>query len=72
MTVEMVQLHSREPMMTVLQAAAALGIGRTLAYELVRTGEWPTPVVRIGRLVRIPRRPFEQFLATGRSDASVA
>ena len=31
-----------------------LGIGRTLAYELIRTGEWPTPTLRIGRLIKIP------------------
>ncbi len=29
-------------MLGVPQAARMLGIGRTLAYELVRTGEWPT------------------------------
>ncbi len=30
------------------QAARLLGIGRTLAYELVRTEQWPTPVIRVG------------------------
>jgi hypothetical protein len=29
-------------------AARLLGIGRTSAYELVRTGQWPTPVIRGG------------------------
>jgi len=32
-------------------AAGVLGIGRTCAYELVRTGAWPTPVLRVGRLI---------------------
>lgn len=36
------------------QAARLLGIGRTLAYELVRTNQWPTPVIRVGRLIKIP------------------
>ena len=30
-----------------LTAVAVLGIGRTNACELVRTGRWPTPVVRL-------------------------
>ncbi|TAM91389.1 MAG: DNA-binding protein [Jatrophihabitans sp.] len=39
-------------------AAAMLGIGRTLAYELVRTGRWPTPVLRMGRLIKVPTQPL--------------
>lgn len=47
-------------------AARVLGIGRTMAYELVRSGQWPTPVVRIGRLVKIPTAPLVALLgATG-------
>jgi predicted DNA-binding transcriptional regulator AlpA len=36
-------------------AARALGLGRTAAYELVRSGAWPTPVLRLGRLIKVPR-----------------
>jgi predicted DNA-binding transcriptional regulator AlpA len=54
-------------MLDVPQAARMLGIGRTLAYELVRTGEWPTPVVRVGRLIKIPSGPLIELLATGRA-----
>jgi predicted DNA-binding transcriptional regulator AlpA len=43
-------------------AAGVLGIGRTCAYELVRTGEWPTPVLRLGRLIRIPTTPLLDLL----------
>jgi len=39
-------------------AARLLGIGRTSAYELVRTGRWPTPVIRAGRLIRVPTAPL--------------
>jgi excisionase family DNA binding protein len=52
-------------MLDLLQAARLLGIGRTLAYELVRTGEWPTPVIRVGRLIRIPSGPLTELLRTG-------
>jgi excisionase family DNA binding protein len=30
-------------------AASVLGIGRTTAYTLARSGEFPAPVIRIGR-----------------------
>lgn len=47
-------------------AASVLGIGRTSAYELVRTGQWPTPVLRLGRLIRIPSAPLLALLNAGR------
>jgi len=43
-------------------AAKALGLSRTAAYELIRTGEWPTPVFRLGRLIRIPTEPLLTLL----------
>jgi len=43
-------------------AARLLGVGRTLAYELVRNGEWPTPIIRIGKLIRVPTRPLLDLL----------
>ena len=43
-------------------AATILGIGRTSAYELVRTGQWPTPVLRLGRLIRITSAPLRALL----------
>jgi predicted DNA-binding transcriptional regulator AlpA len=45
------------------QAAHLLSIGRTLAYELVRTDQWPTPVLRIGRLIKIPSRPLIELVS---------
>jgi hypothetical protein len=35
-------------------AARALGIGRTLAYELARTGQFPCTVLRVGSHYRVP------------------
>lgn len=54
------------PMLTVSQAAQVLDIGRTLAYELVRTNAWPTPIIRAGKLIKIPTAPLLELLATGR------
>lgn len=49
--------------LTVPEAAHILGIGRTLAYELIRTGSWPTPVVRLGKLIKIPSGPLLDLIA---------
>ena len=47
-------LTTLPPLVDVPTAAAVLGIGRTLAYKLVKTGQWPTDVLRMGKLIRIP------------------
>ena len=47
-------------MLTVPEAAQMLRIGRNLAYELVARGDIPS--VRIGRLIRIPRRALVRWL----------
>jgi excisionase family DNA binding protein len=49
------------------EAAHLLGVGRTLAYQLVRAGLWPTPVIRVGRLIKVPTQPLLHYLATGES-----
>jgi excisionase family DNA binding protein len=42
-------LRGLPPTLTVEQAAEILGCGRTLAYELIRRGEFPSRVIRLGR-----------------------
>ena len=46
-------------------AAKVLGLGRSAAYELVRTGGWPTPVLRLGRLIKVPSTPLVELLGLG-------
>lgn len=43
-------------------AARVLGLSRTAAYELIRVGGWPTPVFRLGRLIRVPTAPMLALL----------
>lgn len=50
------------PVIDVATAAAVLGIGRTSAYQLIRTGEWPTPVLHLGKLIRVPTGPLLRLL----------
>jgi len=51
--------------LTVEEAARALRISRTLAYEAARSGA--LPCVRIGRRLLVPREALDRLL--GRSDA---
>ena len=46
-----------------VRAAALLGVGRTTAYRLVHDGQWPTPVLRLGRLIKISTQPLLELLA---------
>ena len=43
-------------------AAEILGIGRTTAHTLVRAGEFPVPVIRVGRRYRVPVAPILRLL----------
>jgi hypothetical protein len=43
-------------------AAKLIGISRTAAYELVRTGTWPSPVLRLGHRIKIPTQPLLELL----------
>jgi hypothetical protein len=48
------QLRSGPPTVSLLTAAAAIGIGRTKAYELARRDEFPVAVRRVGATYRVP------------------
>ena len=54
-----------------LTAATALGIGRTTAYELVRTGRWPTPVLRLGNRIRVPTAALRELLSLSTASPEV-
>jgi len=51
--------------MTVAEAACALGISRAFAYELVARGEMPH--VRFGRRIVVPVRAIDELLAVRES-----
>ena len=51
--------------------ARALGLGRNTAYELVRSGNWPTPVLRFGRLIKVRRSSLIELVGLdGRTRSS--
>ncbi len=51
---------------SVEEAAKILGIGRSAAYQAVRTGE--IPAIRIGKRLLIPVQALEQLLSTATRD----
>ena len=53
--------------LTVTEAAVALGISRTHAYDLIARGELPS--LRLGRRIVVPRRGLER-LVDGDADGS--
>ena len=54
--------HRASAVLDLCEAAALLGVGRTTAYKLVREQKWPTPVLRLGRLIKIPTQPLLDLL----------
>jgi hypothetical protein len=60
------QVRALPPVVDVPTAAAVLGVGRTAAYELIRSVEWPTTVLRLGKLIRIPTAPLLELVGVSR------
>jgi hypothetical protein len=49
-----------------------MGLSRTAAYELIRANGWPTPVFRLGKLIRIPTAPMLDLLGIEHTRAPAA
>lgn len=54
-------------LLRVTEAAEMAGIGRTLAYEFVWGGEWPS--VKIGRALRVPRTGLQKWISEREQEA---
>lgn len=48
--------------LTVPEAAEMLGVSTWSAYERIKAEEFPVPVLRLGRTIRIPRAPLLALL----------
>ncbi|MQA88303.1 MAG: helix-turn-helix domain-containing protein [Streptosporangiales bacterium] len=64
-------LHNLPPTVDLMTAARALGIGRTKAYELARTDQFPCRVIRIGELYRVPTADLLRLLGVPTDDRDV-
>lgn len=55
---------------TVTETAEVLGISRSLAYELVRTGQLPH--LRLGGRIVVPRVALQQLIGDAPHDSTAA
>lgn len=54
--------------MTAEEAFACLGIDRTTGYRSIKEGTFPPPVIRVGRLLRVPIAAMRRLLELGRDN----
>lgn len=50
------------PVLTARQAFALLDIDRSTGYKAIRDGRFPVPVIRVGRVIRIPTASVVRLL----------
>jgi hypothetical protein len=53
-----IEVHDLPPSARPARGGATIGGSRTAAYEFARTDARPRPVLRLGRLIRIPSAPL--------------
>jgi hypothetical protein len=56
------QLRQLPAVVDLMTAAAALGIGRTKAYQLAATGAFPIRIIRVGRGYHVPTAELLKIL----------
>jgi predicted DNA-binding transcriptional regulator AlpA len=54
MTLTASEIRALPAVVDVVTAGEILGVVRSVAYELVRTDQFPTPLLRGGRQIKIP------------------
>jgi hypothetical protein len=64
------QVRDLPAMPTALQAFAALNIGETNGYALIRSGEFPIEVVKFGRAFRVRKADLLAFLGLSETPAA--
>ena len=57
--------------LTADEAFAELGIDRTTGYRSIKEGTFPVPVIRVGRLIRIPTAALRQLLDPTADDSRI-
>lgn len=53
------------------EAFAELGIDRTTGYRAIKEGTFPVPVIRVGRLIRVPTAALRRLLDPGAQDSGL-
>lgn len=66
MALSVEELRRLPAVIDIATAASVLGITRSMAYELVRTGDFPTRTLRLGRYVRVPTADLLELVGVER------
>ena len=66
------EVHALPAVIDVETAGRLLGLGRSAAYQLVKDGGWPTPVLRLGRRWRVLTAPLLALLGIDGLEPSAA
>ncbi len=53
---------NERPVITADEAFSLLHIDRSTGYKAIKEGTFPVPVLRVGRLIRIPTAPLTRLL----------
>jgi hypothetical protein len=56
------ELGALPPAVPAETAFKLLGCGRTSGYQQIRDGSFPVPVLRLGRVIRVPTLPLLKAL----------
>jgi excisionase family DNA binding protein len=48
--------------LSLAEAASVLGIHRSTAWDLYRRGEFPVPVLKLGRRLRVTKLQLQRYL----------
>lgn len=62
---------STRPCLTADEAFAELGIDRTTGYRAIKEGTFPVPVIRVGRLIRVPTAALLRLLDPGTDEPRI-
>jgi hypothetical protein len=60
------QLYALPTVVNLMTAARALGIGRTKAYQLAHTDQFPCRITRVGTNYNVPTAELLRFLGASR------
>ncbi|MCM2579518.1 helix-turn-helix transcriptional regulator [Streptomyces meridianus] len=63
------EVRALPAMPTLPQASAACGISRETGYELATRGEFPIPVIKLGRSLKVRHTDLLAFLGLENGDA---
>jgi hypothetical protein len=71
-TIRIADLRDLPPTVDIETAARILGCGRTLAYELVKRGEFPCRILRLGKRYLVPTASLLESLGLHAGNGSLA